>query len=237
MDASKIKLLPGEKTESLNIKDYGIIQSDDLYKFTSDPVLLSRFAKKGAKNVLDLCSGSGILSLHYYALNDDTVERVTCVEIQPELALMNEKSVLLNGLEEKFTVVNKPLQEVDFFGGYDLVLCNPPYEKAGCGIPPKSRHLAVCRTEEKVTLEDIVYAASRALDRGGTFALCHKAPRIAEILSLFEKYGLCPSRLRFVSGGGEKAYLVLAEGVKGKKTETEVYNTVINDFRDFSGQK
>ena len=232
-----IELLPSEKIESLCIKDYKIIQSDDLYKFTSDPVLLSRFARAGATKVCDLCAGGGIVSLHYYALNDTTVKKVVAVEIQKELAEMNEKSVALNGLEDIFTVINAPLQDYKTDEKFDLVLCNPPYEKRGAGLPPKNEHLAVCRTEKCVTLDEIVAAASGLLDKNGCFCICHKVSRLPEVFSSFEKHGFCPSRLQFVSGNGGKAYLALIEGVKGKKVEMEAYSTVINDFIDFSGEK
>ena len=231
-----VTLSAGEKLESLNIKDYKIIQSDALYKFTSDSVILSRFAQGGAARVLDLCSGSGIVSLHYYALNDDSVEKCVCCEIQKELARLNEKSIAVNGLEDKFTVVNAPLQEFAYDEPFDLVLCNPPYEKAGAGIPPKNRHLAVCRTELTVTLEDIVKVSAKNLKRGGALCMCHKASRLQEIFVTLNKYDLNVSRLRFVGSKGDKAYLVLIEALKSKKTETSVYNAIINDFHDFSGE-
>lgn len=232
-----VTLNDDEKIESLNIKQYKIIQSDALYKFTSDSVILSRFALGGAQSVCDLCSGSGIVSLHYYSLNDESVKRVVAVEIQPELAQMNKKSVVLNGLSDVFTVVNMPLQQFSPEEKFELVLCNPPYAKRGAGIPPKNEHLAVCRTEKTVTLDEIVSAAARVLAVGGRFCMCHKVTRLAEVFSAFEKYDLSPSRLQFVSGSGGKAYLMLIEGEKGKKAEMEVYNTVINDFVDFCGQK
>ncbi len=234
---SNISLLPEEKVESLNIKDYKIIQSDKLYKFTSDSVILSRFARGGAERVCDLCSGSGIVSLHYYALNDDSVKSCTCCELQRELARMNEKSVALNGLEKVFTVINAPLQSFVPSEKFDLVLCNPPYEKAGGGILPKNAHLAACRTEATVTLEEIISCASRVLKRGASLCICHKVTRLQELVTLCDKYSLNICRMQFVSGAGGKAYLVLVEALKDKKSDLEVNNAIINDFRDFSGEK
>ena len=54
-----------------------IVQDERYYRFTSDSVLLSRFAscKKGEK-VADFCAGAGIVGLHYYGLNADKVSSV-----------------------------------------------------------------------------------------------------------------------------------------------------------------
>ena len=81
-----MELKENETLEDLLIDGLKIIQSKDLYRFSSDAVLLSKFAsfKKGDK-VMDLCAGSGIIGLHFYALHKD-VKSVKEVEIQSELA-------------------------------------------------------------------------------------------------------------------------------------------------------
>ena len=61
-----------EVLEDLGIKNLKIYQDTELYRFTSDAVLLSKFAscKKG-EIVADFCSGSGIVGLHYFALHEN----------------------------------------------------------------------------------------------------------------------------------------------------------------------
>lgn len=49
--------------------DKKIIQNTALYRFTSDSVLLSRFARaKCGDSVADFCSGSGVVGFHLCAL-------------------------------------------------------------------------------------------------------------------------------------------------------------------------
>ena len=119
-----MELKENETLEDLLIDGLKIIQSKDLYRFSSDAVLLSKFAsfKKGDK-VMDLCAGSGIIGLHFYALHKD-VKSVKEVEIQSELADICKRSIEYNGLQSVFTVENIPLQELpcDENGGYSLVL-------------------------------------------------------------------------------------------------------------------
>ena len=230
-----MQLQDSEIIESLNIKDYKIIQSKNLYRFTSDAVLLSHFAAKSAKNIVDLCSGSGIVSIHYQALNE-CVERAVQCEIQGELAEMAGRSIELNNLQDKFTVLNIPLQELKLEKCFDLVLCNPPYEKKSGSMLPKNAHLAICKTEQTVTLDDIIRASAKLLVRGGTLAMCHKAERLSEIIVTLEKYKLSLSRLQFVYGAAENAYLVLVEATYGKKCALKVMPSITNNFKDFSGK-
>ena len=74
-------LREGESVEELLEGGLKIIQDRSLYRFTSDSVLLSRFAKgKKGDRVADFCAGSGIVGLHFYALNPH-VSSVTLFEI------------------------------------------------------------------------------------------------------------------------------------------------------------
>ena len=63
-----------EVVEDMLIDGLKIVQDTRLYRFTSDSVLLSRFAKaKNGDNVADFCAGSGIVAFHFYALNRHNV--------------------------------------------------------------------------------------------------------------------------------------------------------------------
>lgn len=59
-----------KRLDDLLVDGMKIYQDDDLYKFTSDSVLLSRFARAKKNEIAaDFCAGSGIVGLHFYALN------------------------------------------------------------------------------------------------------------------------------------------------------------------------
>ena len=56
-----------ERIEDLGLNGLKIYQDGNLYCFTSDAVLLSRFARvKKGDAVADFCSGSGIVGLHLF---------------------------------------------------------------------------------------------------------------------------------------------------------------------------
>lgn len=214
-----MELKQGEKIEDLG-HGLKIIQSDRLYRFTSDAIRLTKFAsaKKGDV-VADFCSGSGVIALHFYGLHGGVVNRAVLFELQSELADMSERSIALNGLGEKFNVVRGPLQQTaaDYRAAFSLVLCNPPYERAGTGERSGDEHNALARHEGEITLGEVVHAAALVLKFGGRLAVCHRADRLVDLLSAMRNEGVEPKRCELVSGKGGRPYLALVEGTKGGK--------------------
>lgn len=209
-------------------ENYKIIQNTELYRFTSDSILLSRFARaKLNDNVADFCAGSGIVGLHFLCLNTH-ISGVTLFEMQNSLAEMSARTVEYNGLKN-VKVENIKLQDIgrEYDDKFSLVLCNPPYETGG--FENISYEKAVCRKEITVTLPEIIEVAYRKLKFGGRLAIINRADRIAELMYLMKNRGLEPKRLQFVSGtAGGKPYLIMAEAVKGGKSGVEILPTVVN---------
>ncbi len=220
-----------EVIEDIGLKDLKIIQDTNLYRFTSDAVLLSKFAtsKKGDV-VADFCSGSGIVGIHYFALNNN-IKSVDLVEIQSSLANLSQKTITLNNLEGVFSVINKPIQQLDntFNDKYSLILCNPPYKKAGSGETNGNEHLAICRHEVTVTQEEIIEVASKKLKHGGRLCVCQRVERFTDFIVTMRKFNLEPSRLQFViTKRSSKPYLFLIEGVKGVKPQLKILENLVN---------
>ena len=152
-----VQLKEGEVLEEL-FADKKIIQNVNLYRFTSDSILLSRFARAKAGDVVaDFCSGSGIVGLHFLCLNAH-ISGVTLFEMQPDLADMAARTIEADGFLNARSVCCR-IQDIgrEYDDKFSLVLCNPPYERGG----PQNLayHKAVCRKEITVTLAEIVSAA------------------------------------------------------------------------------
>jgi tRNA1(Val) A37 N6-methylase TrmN6 len=221
-----------EVIEDMQIDDLKIVQDTRLYRFTSDSVLLTRFAsaKKGDR-VADFCAGCGIVGFHFYALNKDKNISVTLFEMQESLLSLAKKTIKLNGFTNFSCVLGK-LQDIpsEYRERFSLVLCNPPYERADTGFDNESYEKAVCRKEITVTLDEIACAAAKNLKFGGRFALVNRADRVAEVCYTLKKYGLEVKKLQFVSGkAGAKPYLLMVEAVKGGKPCCELLPTVVNE--------
>ncbi len=218
--------------DDLLIDNLKIYQDDTLYRFTSDAVLLSKFAsfKKGDV-VADFCSGSGIVGLHFYALNKE-VKSVDLIEIQEELASLSKKSIEYNKLEGKFTVINCKIQELskEYNGKYSLILCNPPYKKAGSGEPNSNIKIAMCRHEITVTQEEIIEISAKKLSYGGRLCMCQRTERFIDMITKMVSVGLNPCKIQMVTTkSGGSPYLFLIEAVKGVKPQLKILPEIINE--------
>lgn len=216
-----VTLNPGEVLEEL-FGDKKIIQNKELYRFTSDSILLSCFARaKAGDKVADFCAGSGIVGLHFLCLNGH-ISGVTLFEMQHSLSDMSRRTVEYNGFEN-VKVVCCRLQDIgrEYDDKFSLILCNPPYERGG--FDNISYEKAVCRKEITITLAEILDAAARLLKFGGRIGIINRADRAAELIYGLKSRSLEPKRMQFVCGAGaKKPYLVMVEACKGGREGVDV---------------
>ncbi|QNK58079.1 tRNA1(Val) (adenine(37)-N6)-methyltransferase [Paenibacillus sp. PAMC21692] len=218
----KIGLLPGERMDDL-LTDTGlrIIQSREVFSFSLDAVLLSRFAslpKRG--RVADLCSGNGVIPI---LMSAGTEARMDAIEIQPRLADMARRSVELNGLQEQITVIREDLREYAKTAGngiYDAITVNPPYMPVTAGDQNVNEHYAIARHEIHCTIEDIASACCRLLRPGGKLFMVHRPSRMLDIVETMRRYRLEPKRIQFVHPNTRsEANMILIEATRDGKPD------------------
>ena len=223
-----------EVADDMNIDGLKIVQDKRLYRFTSDSVLLSKFAVAKKKDeVADFCAGSGIVAYHFYALNKKKFPDIpfTLFELQPALLQLSKKTAQLNNFTN-FSFECGRLQDIQehYREKFSLILCNPPYERVGSGFDNDEYEKAICRKEITLNLQEIAKAVSFALKFGGRVDILHRADRLAEVCYTFKKYNLEVKKIQFVAGRyGAKPYLVMVEAVKGGKAGCEILPTVYNE--------
>ena len=217
------------KLEDLGIKDIKVYQDDSLYTFTSDSVLLAKFAnvKKG-DNVADFCAGSGIVGFYLYALNSEKINSLTFFELQTSLYELCQKSIQENLLSERAVAINTKLQEIDksYNEKFSVIVCNPPYMKVNQGQQKEKEGIAICTSEVMLKIDELCTAFSRCLKFGGRVFLVHRADRLVDVVYNLKKCGIEPKRLQFVSAKNKEPYLFLLEGVKGGKSGLKVLNPI-----------
>ncbi|MCO7176914.1 tRNA1(Val) (adenine(37)-N6)-methyltransferase [Sporolactobacillus kofuensis] len=208
-----------------------IIQSSDLFPFSLDSVLLSRFVyvpiQKG--KLVDLCSGNGVIP---FLLSERTKGKITGVEVQPEVCALAERGAVLNHLEDQINFICADAKNIDKQigrGTCDVVTCNPPYFSVDAARDIKlNRHLAIARHELLITLADVLFISSRLLKPGGKFALVHRPERLVDILEGMRAQGIEPKRVQYVHPHRHKpANIVLVEGTRGGKPGLSVLPPIV----------
>jgi len=219
-----IPLYPSERIDDLLTHDLRIIQSDEVFSFSLDSVLLARFCTTPPRGrIIDLCSGNGVIPL---LLSTRSKLPITGVEIQPRVADMARRSVQMNRLEGQIEIVESDLRVYAYEvppGSYDLVTVNPPYLPQSLGMKNRNEHMAIARFEIMCTMDEVVAAASRLVRNGGKVAVVHRASRLAELLASLRAHRLEPKRLRMVHPrAGTEANMVLVEAIRDANPELRV---------------
>lgn len=209
---------------------YRIIQESDAFCFGTDAVLLSDFTTvKSGECVVDLCCGNGIIPLLLFAKHKPL--HVTGIEIQASSAALAERSVRLNQMEDKITIVCDDLKNAKshITKPVDVVTCNPPYTEWGGGYVNESDSKMIARHEIFCKLGDIFRSVSEILKFGGRFYMIHKSERLAEIISVAKSYKLEPKELKFLHGSLDKnSKLMLISFLKGGGSQMTVYPPIID---------
>jgi tRNA1Val (adenine37-N6)-methyltransferase len=195
-----------------------LIQSPFGVKASVDGLLLARFVEpQPGWRVADLGCGNGFIGLLTAAAQPRC--RVVGVEMQAILVGQGMGSARLNHLSNIRFVradLRRPPWMKDL-AGFDLVLANPPYRKAGSGRLSPDHVRAAARHELHGDIWDFARAAAALLREGRSAAWVFPADREGDLLGAVTGAGMEPVRRRHViSREGKPPVLVLLETTRGK---------------------
>lgn len=202
-----------------------VYQAKDGYRFSIDSVLLAGLTRVEASDrIIDLGTGCGVipLILAYRGVG----ARCVGVEIQPELARLADKNVVINEFADRIEI-----REIDFCraadyfppASFDLVISNPPYRRLQSGRINPSRERAMARHELVGSIEDVFAAGKYLLPYGGRVAVIYPAARLDHLLAAARSFGFSPKKLVVIhSGPSSSAKLVHLELRKGGGNELEI---------------
>lgn len=223
-------LKPQERLDELHRNGYVIIQDPDRFCFGMDAVLLSGFARvKKGERALDLGTGTGIIPILLEAKTKGA--HFTGLELQEESADMAARSVALNHLEEKITIVTGDIKDASKrFGAssFDVITTNPPYMIGKHGLQNEQDAKTIARHEVLCTLEDLLRESAKLLPPKGRFYMVHRPFRLSEIMCTMTKYGIEPKRMKFVHPYVDREpNMVLIEGLRGGRPRLTVEKPLI----------
>jgi tRNA1Val (adenine37-N6)-methyltransferase len=214
-----------EKLDELFDGRIRVIQKKTGYRFSLDAVLLAHFAARiPAASIIDLGTGSGIVPL--ILARKQANATIVGVELQPGLADMARRTIALNGLTDRVSIVQDDLREIRRRfspSSFDLVVSNPPYYPLDNGRINPDEEKAIARHEIMATVQDIIRASSYLASSAGAVLIIFPATRLMDLLTALMASGIRPRALRIIySRMTGEAKLVMVEGCRTGNPELQI---------------
>ena len=207
-------------------KQFAVEQDDVAMKVGTDGVLLGAWAAcDGAKRILDIGTGTGVISLMLAQRN--TEAEIQAVEID-EIATKRARSNFdASPWAERLEVECCAVQEFNPNEKFDLIISNPPYFVDSL-LPPDAKRSTARHTHD-LSFEELDKAVCRLLAEDGRFALILPTTEFDKYLAITQ---LCLCRRCDVHPTvGSPTKRVMAEFAKQKVDAVVLENITIEQER------
>ena len=161
------------KKKLFRLKQFTIDQTHASMKVGTDSDLLGTLAH-GGKNILDIGTGTGILTLMMAQRFPQA--RFTAVEIDDNAVIDAHTNFSSSPWSERITLIHNSFQnfiEKEITEGrqerFDAIICNPPFFDKSLECPEQGRQRA--RHTSSLPFESLIDGAYRMLEEGGAFSL------------------------------------------------------------------
>ena len=181
-----------------------------------DGVLLGAWADvSGAKRILDIGTGTGLIALMMAQRNPDAL--IDALEIEPEAyneALLNvQQSPWQEWIQIELCSFQVFAEKSDL--KYDLIVSNPPYFTNGHKAPLENR--ATARHSDSLSLSALISGAIGSLNKTGKIALVLPIESLPELMKLVVLNNLFISRICHVKPNPQKpVFRILVELTKSE---------------------
>lgn len=218
------KIMP--RNSYFQFKQFRIIQEKSAMKVGVDGVLLGAWTTtSGAKRILDIGTGTGLIALMMAQKNSDAW--IDAIEIDPDA--WNEASLNIGNSSWAGRIGLKLISFQEFCGQkdqkYDLIISNPPFFTNGIKAPEKNRSQA--RHADSLPLNELIRGAAGILEEGGRIALILPVDSLQEINRLASENNLWISRLCRVKPNPEKAEFRIMVELTNIRAEIQEDNLMI----------
>ncbi len=195
----EISLAADERLDEVN-ENLRLIQKKNALAFGTDAFLLSAFLRPAPRaSAVELGCGNGIISL--LAAIRGRFSHITAIEIQPEMAALTARNVALNGLNDRITVREGDVRELNanaIDGEVGAVFANPPYMRTDSGFSSPHGAKQTARHETDGGIAEFAAAAARCLKYGGLFYVVYRPDRLESLFAALHENKLAPKRVVFV---------------------------------------
>jgi tRNA1Val (adenine37-N6)-methyltransferase len=188
-------------------KQFMVHQQKSAMKVTTDSCLFGalqpQFEEGGkGKNILDIGSGTGLLSLMAAQLNP--LANITALEIDPDAAGEATDNVKRSTFKTNIKVLQQDVLTYVPGGQFHLIICNPPFHERQLTSPDKNRNKA--HHSSTLQLNKLFPLAAKWLSKDSVFSLLLPFYREEEALNVGLEQGLFCQKLIRVRQSPDHSY-------------------------------
>jgi len=179
-------------------KKFIVHQEHTAMKVCTDACLFGAWAAKddaivSANRILDIGTGTGLLSLMLAQATDKTNTAITAIEIEAGAAKEAASNFELSPWANRMNLVNSAIQDYAdakdaTISKFDCIITNPPFFEGDLKSPNNKKNLA--SHNSMLTWEDLVKCVSKLLNEGGSYYVLIPALRSYTMQKLGDQNGL-----------------------------------------------
>ena len=212
------------KAKPFYFKQFTIHQDRCALKVGTDGVLLGAWTDcSGAKSILDIGSGTGVISL---MLAQRSAANINAIEIDKDAAEQCAENFQNSNWKERLEVIHSSVQDytdTELIEKFDLIASNPPFYS----IQKEINRRSTARSEQELNLQQLIDCVAKVLAASGKFNIIYPYDRKSELMKVCASYHLFPSKICYVKGTVDsKIKRILVEFAYGKQTVIESQLTI-----------
>jgi len=183
------------------------------------------------KNVLDIGTGTGLLSLIYAQKN--SFAEIDAMEIDQDAYAQAKENAAASSFAERINVIHDDVKRFTFSKKYDCIISNPPFYEKEISSDNEKKNIA--HHHLGLLFEELLGIIKGNLSSSGTFYLLLPFKRGEEIKKIILKEDLYVSKIVFVKQSTKHNYFRIM--IAGKLSQEDHPETLIEEISIWDDQQ
>lgn len=213
-------------TSTFQFKQFALIQSNTQLKVTTEATLFAAWINvKNSNRILDIGSGTGVLSL---MLAQKSKADINAVEIQESMADLCFENFKMSPWSERLNIHHNSIQEFNNDEKFDTIVCNPPFFFRHLKGNHSGKNKAI--HNESLSFEDLSIAVHKLLTDQGNFYVLLPPVEMSSLIKLLAPHGLVlQSKLQMIHKMGKPVLREAACFSSNKKSSPETHQLIMRN--------
>ena len=159
-------------------------------KLSTDAVILGSISSLKSHEVLDIGTGSGILSLMIAQRMKNIQHQITAIDIEPNAIAQATKNFKKNNWSKNITVIQKDVREYLKISNkkFDCIISNPPYYENS--LKPANKKNVLAKHTDALPYNSLIHSIKELLSPSGIANLILPTNCLERVMKLIDYHSL-----------------------------------------------